>query len=116
MVQFQASGGAVLGNRTRIPHRAVTLSLSLGEAAPSPDPGPLADMGKESVNIRMLWALRVELPGPLTQRTSKRLREGEEVAWSHSKEGLDWNSELQTLSPGPPCFSHGRCSGSGDQK
>ena len=58
MVEFQASGEAVLEGRAQIPHRAVTLTLNPRESHTLP-PWPLAVVRKESVNVIGRWVLRV---------------------------------------------------------
>lgn len=59
MVEFQASGEAVLDGRAQIPHRAVTLTLNPRGSHTLP-PWPLAVVRKESVNVIGRWVLRVE--------------------------------------------------------
>lgn len=54
MVEFQASGDAVLGSRDEIPHRAVILTLTLRLRLPGShtlSPWLLAVVRKESMNV-----------------------------------------------------------------
>jgi hypothetical protein len=58
-VEFQSSEGAVLGCKAHIPHRAVTLTLTLSPwGGHTLFPRPLVAVRKESASVRIIWVLR----------------------------------------------------------